>query len=253
MTSDKFWLKRFFNGNVRFYVQDEDTPLINRLRKFKPRNVSVSDDGVVFDVNLVHKREVIRLLGKRSYTVAENRNVFTLLNFLYTRTALVITAIVCIAAFVTLDQFVFRVKVWGISGDEHAQISAHLREVGITRMTPKNARNFNAVTRQIVERFDFVAAASATVQGSTLIFSIHRADNILDQIPDKDIVATHDGVITEIIVFSGTPVVTRGDVVRVGDVLVTGTRPTAIIHISDGAEVVCVINSTVIKLNNADS
>jgi predicted phage gp36 major capsid-like protein len=88
--------------------------------------------------------------------------------------------------------------------------------------------------------------ASTSIHGSTLTISVLRAQNVFIDKQNVDIVASVDGVIADIIVFSGTALVTVGDVVRSGDVLVTGNRPTARISISNGQEVICVFNNAVL-------
>jgi len=221
--------------------------LLNKLRKFNLREIRIEDDELYFSVNLAYKSAVCQVLGKNKYFIIENNNIFRSLNFFYTRSVFAITAAACVAAFIMLEQFVFKVKVEGLTGDEHKQIVRYLETNGIKKFSQKRSQNTFEVAQDIVNEFDFIAAANVQVRGATLIYIFLRADNVISQIPNKDIITAHDGVIADIIVFSGTALVSAGDVVHAGDVLVTGTRPTAIIHISNGKEVVCIINNSVIK------
>ena len=127
-------LKHWLHGSVRINSSELDTAILNRLRRFKLRNVTASG----FSVPLAHKREVVRILGKRIHTIHENRNVFTLLNFFYTRAALAMTAISCVATFFVLEQFAFRMEIHGIEGEERAVIAAYLRQNGVKRFMHKN-------------------------------------------------------------------------------------------------------------------
>ncbi|MDR0462116.1 MAG: sporulation protein YqfD [Christensenellaceae bacterium] len=234
--------------HVRFDLQDGDIKTLNRLCKFGLYDVEVFDDNSMrFCVPLMHKSDVKRVLGKRTYTIRERNNVLTLLNFFYSRVSLVVTAIVCIISFIVFDQFVFRVSLQGLAGDEYSQVKAYLDTHGVKTLTPKRTVRNPNLAHDIVAQFPFVASSSIYVQGSKVIVSVHRADNMVPQIPLVDIVSTHDGVIGDIVVFSGVAAVTVGDVVRKGDLLVTGTRPTAIITIVNGGEVVAVIDNTMIK------
>jgi len=235
--------KRWLAGSARFSVPDEGVNLLNRLRKFDLYDIHMSDDGVSFSTNLGNKTAVKNLLGKRSHTITENNNVFSVLGFFHARLALVVTAIVCVIAFVVLDQFAFRLRVQGLEGEEHAAVNAYLRERGIGNFSSKRAARDEGLALDIIQAFDFIAHASITVRRSTIVVSVHRADNVAGEIPTGDILSTHDGVVAEIIIFSGTPVVSIGDVVMTGDVLVTGNRPTAIITITNGVEVVAIISS----------
>jgi len=234
-------------GSVRFEVEDAGVALLNKLSKFGLRDVHSVKDGVGFSAALVNKREIIRIIGKRTYKCTENKNIFSVLNFFYTRKVLIAAALIFFAAFITLDQFLFKIKIDGVHGTEYTQVSAFLRDNGISRFSPKSTKRANFVAQKIVEEFDFVAAANAYVKGSGVIFSIHRAENISHEV-HGDIISTHDGVITRIIVLSGTPLVTVGDVVRKDDILVSGARAMAIIYIHNGPELVCVLNNTNVKL-----
>ena len=232
---------------VRFDLSDADIRTINRLRKFGLYNVQMSDDATLsFWVSLVHKSAVSRILGKRTYSIKEYNNMFTVMNFFYTRITLIITAIACITAFVVSEQFVFRIRLIGLGGEEYTQVSHYLKSRDIKAITLKRkARNPN-LAFDIVNEFPFAAFVDIYIQGSKLTVFVGRADNVLPLIPVNDIITEFDGVIADIVVFSGTALVTVGDVVRKGDVLVTGMRPTAIITITNGAEVICIINNTVV-------
>jgi len=235
--------KRLLPGSVKFSVQDEGVNLLNRLRKFDLYDVTVGESGLTFSTPLGNKSAIKQIIGKRTHTAVDSNNIFSVANFLYTRAALVMTAVICLTAFIVLDQFAFRVRLNGLEGTEYSQVSAFLNERGVNRFVPKRVAKDGDLAFELVNRFDFVAHANISVRGSTITVQIHRADNVAGDIQTGDIVSTHDGVIAEIIVFSGTANVQRGDVVTVGEVLVTGNRPTAIIKITNGTEIVAIINS----------
>jgi len=195
----------------------------------------------------------MKLLGKRECTVTVNKNVFGFLNFFYTRAVLVTTAIICIMAFAVLDQFAFRVKIYGLDGEEHTAVSQYITSQGVKKFTPKRVARDQKLAHHVVGKFDFIAAASTRVTGSTFVLTVVRAENTPFKIPDGDITAPADGVVADIVVFSGTPAVTVGDVVRAGDVLVAGPRAVAIISLVNGTEVICLVNNTVIKSRDVGS
>jgi hypothetical protein len=241
-------MKRIFSGEVKFCVRDADVNLLNKFRKFRLFHVEHFDGGVKFSIPLVHKKEVTRLLGKRDFTAAECKNIFTVLNFFYTRVALVLMSVICIAAFMFSEQFAFRVRLEGVEGTEYAQIRTYMENNGLSGIVKKRAARDPKTATEIVRQFPFVAHACVEIRGSCVIISVARAEKIV--VSDAEILATADGYIHDIIVFSGSANVTTGDVVRAGDVLVTGARPMAIIVIKNGQEIVCVINNTVVSSSN---
>ena len=231
---------------AEFELVDGDMKTINKLRQYDLRNVEVNDNITKFSVGLLHKKTVKRLLGKRNYVVKEPNNIFTFFDFFYKRIVLIVTIILCIVTFAILDQFIFRIKLVGLSGEEYTQVYNYLCEHGVKRLTLKKRARDSNLAYDITETFPFIASASIYIQGSSIKVVVARADNILPQIPISDIISDFDGVIGDIVVFSGNALVTVGDVVRKNDILVTGIRPTAIITIMNGKEVICVINNTVI-------
>ena len=236
-------LKRFTAGNARFNVPNEGITLLNRLRKVGINNVYLTENGISFSTSLGNTTAVKNILGKRQYVVKNNRNIFGFLDFFYKRPALVIAVMVCLVSFIVLDQFAFRVRIQGLAGYEQAKVNAFLQERGIRTFTPKRTVRNDDIALDLIRQFDFVAHAFISVQRSTINVAIHRAENVTSNIPCSDIISTHDGVIGGIVVFSGTANVMVGDVVQAGDILVTGTRPMAIVTITNGTEIVAVINS----------
>jgi hypothetical protein len=139
------------------------------------------------------------------------------------------------------------VRVEGLTVERQAAVTEFLSNRGIGGITPKRAARDEQLLVEMVRHFDFLAAACVSTRGSAMIFSFQCADNVTASIPNSEIVAAVDGVIRDIIVFSGLAAVTKGDVVRIGDVLVTGTRPTAIVVIANGNKTICVLNNTIVK------
>jgi len=241
-----FVIKSIFLGNVRFFVEHGTAALLNKLRDFHPRDVELKNDILVFTVDLMHKRGVCQILGKRSYRIHENRNIFSVMNFFYARGVLMIMAVLCTIAFVVADRFIFRVRIDGVSGEEKMAVVTYLKNNGITRFMPK-ATKLSPIVQDLVAELDFVAAANMHIDGSTLKISVLRADNLSAEIAnDVDIRAICEGVITRMIVLNGSAVASIGEVVHIGDILVAGPRASAIIIIYNGSELVCVINETIV-------
>lgn len=234
-------------GSVRYKVEDANVALINKLRKFKPHDICLNSGILAFSAPLIHRREVLRVLRGKIYYSCENRNLFSIFNFFYSRTILTFTALICFAAFITLDNFIFKVKLHGVTDSEYAQVTQYLNSQKIKPFMIKPKQTLIR-TQNLVTEFDFIAAANIQVKGSNLIITVHRAENISAEIEETaNIISTADGVISKLIVFNGTALVTVGDVVRIGDILVQGPRASAIITISNGAEHVCTINQTVVS------
>ncbi|MCL2229455.1 MAG: sporulation protein YqfD [Firmicutes bacterium] len=241
-------LKRL-RPSVRFKLVDFDIKIINRLKTFGLKDLVVQEQTIWFTVNYEHRAAVVQMLGRRTFTSTDNRSIVTLVNYLHVRRALVLSVVVCLVAFMVLNQFIFRVRVDGLEGEEYAQVSTFLNTRGITGLVRKSVARDPNLAIDLTGEFPFIASTSINVRGSHLHISVQRADTAFPGISTGDIISDVDGVIGHIVVFSGIANVTIGDVVRKGDILVTGERATAIIKIVDGTNVVKTINNTVVFNN----
>ena len=210
----------FFKGKVTFAVGDADTRIVNKLRKFRLSGVTLRDGCLRFSVTLAHKNDVIRTLGKKTYTATENANIFKFINVFYVRPIFAFSLVAAMCALTLFNNFVFSVRVTGLTGTEQTQVTRFLADHGIKKFTPKSAENAAQTARTIVAEFDFVAHANAQIIGSALIFNIYRAEVAATPTLHTDLISTHDAVVSEVIVISGTSHVTPGDVVRKGETLV---------------------------------
>lgn len=86
------------------------------------------------------------------------------------------------------------------------------------------------IVKEIREEYNDIVWVSVSVEGSRLFIHVkENEDTFLDEAPNTnqdqtptDLVATTDGTITSIITRSGVPLVHAGDVVKKGDILVSG-------------------------------
>jgi len=164
------------------------------------------------------------VLGRHKYSVRHNKNFFGLLDVFYSRAALSIAALVAVIAFFVLSGFVFNVKIIGVEGEQQTEVSAFVRAQGVRPLFHKSTGLATVVAGQIVGNFDYVAHASSKIVGNTLIFYVYSVAVPDDINQNSDIIATSDGVITNMIVASGRALVRVGDIVREGDILIKGER-----------------------------
>lgn len=91
----------------------------------------------------------------------------------------------------------------------------------------KSKIDCDALEEALRSQFPEITWVSARVSGTRLLVKI-KENEVLSEIPVKDespcdIVAAKDGIITSMIVRQGVPMVSVGDEVKKGDVLVSGT------------------------------
>ncbi len=139
-----------------------------------------------------------------------------------------------------LSRFVWSIELYGNQQYTSEDIMEYFNHQGIER----GAKTKDIICEDIVSllrrEYDNIIWASAHIEGSTLVVHIREnqtkmqtkteaTPSLNDEPKDShsnscgyDIVAADDGIITEMVTSSGTPLVTVGDEVEKGQVLVSG-------------------------------
>ena len=127
------------------------------------------------------------------------------------------------------SQFIWNVEFDGNYKITDDLLSTYFKTQGISIGTRKNVIDGPMIVKSLRQTFDEIAWASAYVDGTELRVSIKESINVskIEEMETygTDIVAKNDGTITSIVTRSGTPMVKAGDVVKKGDILVSGMVP----------------------------
>lgn len=129
---------------------------------------------------------------------------------------------------------VYSKRIWTIQIDGAQYVSKKviledLKKHGIYPSVERNKIDSSFIVTTLREDFDEITWASVTKKGTFLIVSIkentyHNEQKYHGfQESSMDIVANKEGLVSSMIVRSGTPHVSIGDAVKPGDILVSGT------------------------------
>lgn len=136
--------------------------------------------------------------------------------------------IIIIVLVVVLNQFVWGIEVRGNHNIPSDKIISVLNESGLRLGTLKSKIDQQELKRQSLLKIPELAWLWVDKKGSKIIVDVREKIETPD-IPQKDdycnIVASKDGIITEMTVKDGVSVVELGDTVLSGTVLVTGKIP----------------------------
>lgn len=221
-------IKRFFVGQVQFRVAGLPDSCLNKLRTFHIRNIQLVNDAIIFDAPLRFLTPIKNLVNNFEYEVKENYNVFRGMNFLLNHFVLVMAILSGIIAFFIADLGIYSVKV---QCDDYGLVPAiyqHLDGLGIKKFMLKNKLQDFDLPTNLIENFNNVAHANVKVSGNTLLVNLVTATNALER-TKTNYYAQYDAVITEITAYSGTALVTVGDVVKKGDLLVANAYPNSVV------------------------
>ena len=168
--------------------------------------------------------KVIAILKQRCYTILEqqNNNSFNLIKSFTTRIGILIGIGVGVLLNLFASFFVWNVVLYG--QDEYTQeVSNVLSQNGIGHGCWKFSINDTSVEQILYENIPELSLVDVSFRGCSMIvnYTIRTQSNEEDNIT-ANILAKEDGIIASILVTSGTAMVKVGDIVRTGQVLISG-------------------------------
>ncbi len=185
-------------GKYRFFVRASDfKQMVGFVRKSKSRLVILEKRGLPFFLR--------RYRGRSLFAAG---------------------VLVCAALL-----YLMSLRIWSIDFDGNLRFTDELlletlRDAGYETGMEKDGIVCDSLELMLRETYPEITWVSAQIKGTRLIVQIRENTGVLtvepvDETP-CDLVAAKDGVITEIITRSGTPLVKAGDAVTAGQVLVSG-------------------------------
>ncbi len=221
-------IKNFFAGKVQFCVHGLPLSCLNKLRHYRISQIGIKKDVITFCVPLVYSFTIKKLVSNFEYQTTENYNLFRGINFFLNHFVLVIAILVAAVVFCVADMSIYSIRV---QCDDTTMIPAvyeHLNQLGVKKfMWKTQLHNFDLAT-DLVDSFDRLAHAHVRVAGNTLVVNLVSATNQTRK-AKINFYAQYDAVIKEITAYSGTALVTIGDVVKKGDLLVADAYPDSVV------------------------
>ena len=134
-------------------------------------------------------------------------------------------AIVLLATLYYLSGFVWFVEIKGTEKLDPEVVREAAAELGLKPGARLSSFTSEQIDSGLRARMEEIARAMITIRGTKVSLEVVEKRLIKpDPTRDEpaDIVAAKDGVIAEIVAFTGTPLVQKGDAVKAGDVLIRG-------------------------------
>ncbi len=221
-------VKNFLIGRVKFRVQGLPIFYLNKLRIYRISHIRIDNDIITFYIPLVHYFAVKKMVNNFECQVTENFNIFRGVNFLLNHLVLVTSIIVAVMVLLIADMKIYTVRVQCDDNNLVPAIYEYLTQLGVKKFMWKNKlQNFDLAT-ELVDNFNNIAHAHVKIAGNTLVVNLVAANN--HSIKQKtNFYAQYDAVIKEITAYSGTALVTVGDVVKRGDLLVADAYPDSVV------------------------
>lgn len=133
----------------------------------------------------------------------------------------------CILSIYIFSAIVWNIHIEGNYSQTDEVILEFLETKNVYHGMPKSKLNCERIAKDIRKAFDDVIWVSVSIQGSRLMIQVKENTDTVPQKVNKeekvtDLIASENGEVMEIIVRSGVPLVSAGDKVKKGDVLVSG-------------------------------
>jgi len=124
-----------------------------------------------------------------------------------------------------LSSFVWRIEIVGNETIAHDTVMAFLEEQGLYIGAPKFRLSDRSLQQSLRNNFVEISWADVHTRGTRTIVRLAEAlppQEVLNRQTPAHVVATAEGLITNVITWSGAPMVKQGDVVREGEMLISG-------------------------------
>ncbi len=166
-----------------------------------------------------------RLLQNGVHTeLSELSGVPSYIRSFFSRGGLVVGALCAAAIFYFSQNYVWDIRIEGYDGVDEAAVIAGLADCGFTRGTDIRDFSPDAVENLFLRNSDEIGWISVNMRGTVAYVEVQKKNT-----PPKDgptspanIVAAYDGELIEIITYSGLRMVEVGEVVREGQLLISG-------------------------------
>jgi len=139
------------------------------------------------------------------------------------RKMLVVGGIVSLILLNILMSYIWFVDIVGVNSISVSQIKAVVYEQGLKPGVLKDAVSTKRMEERILREIPEIAWVSVNVTGTRAVVEVveKTMPKELDKAP-AHIIATKDGIITDIIALAGQSAVKKGDTVKKGDILIKG-------------------------------
>jgi len=212
-------------------------------------NVQKTPDGAELNVSIKGFKMLKSCARKtKCRTKIIQKNGLPFLLFRYRRRKFLMGGILFfLLGLLALSSFVWRIEVEGNEAVSHEAIMVFLDEQGLRVGAPKLRVRDRQLQQSLLNNFTQISWVDVHTRGTRTVVRLAEAlppQEILDRHTPAHVYATADGLITSVIAWSGAPMVRQGDVVRQGELLVSGvlelvpdTSDTPLVYVHAQAEV----------------
>lgn len=223
------WLRGYLRVSIKGYSPER---FINLCRN---KNILIWDlcqteEGYEFYITLPGFWK-IRPIVKKTRTRPIVRNRFGGPFFLQRckkRKGFIIGVLLGFSILYILSLYIWDITLQGQYTYTEDKIEKYLKEIHVYAGMKKQEVDCQWIEESIRKQYTDIGWVSVELKGTRLNIKITETNMPPEKEIQKEeshIVASHDGIVTDIVTRKGTPLVGKGDVVKKGDILISGIVP----------------------------
>lgn len=200
--------------------------LINTFldKDIRVKNVKIADGKLSFcidDKNLDRVKKTLES-QKIQYTILKRGGSYMAKKLVLRYLSLAVCAVIAVTGICLGRGVCLGVEIACDNKSAKAQIEQILEDSGYGKYSRKSAVDTKALSYAIASGVEGIGFADCYFDGAILKIVVQEVHEGEEQEKYSKIVAACDGIITRVLVYSGTALVEAGDVVKAGDVLIEG-------------------------------
>lgn len=226
------WVKliRFSKGTVAFRIQG--TQIEKFINSCVAQNIRIRDYstkenelmGIVDAKKYKQMAQVAKKCGVKSRVIAKNGAVFITRRY-KKRYGILVGALIFATFVYSMGLFLWDIQINCSDKIDKESLLSFANENGLRIGTFSKSVDVKGLEQSILLKYDDISWVAVNIKGSKAVLEVKESKKppeIINHNQTVNVVSTQSGVITNMEVYNGIPVVKKGDLVQKGDLLVSG-------------------------------
>lgn len=220
----------FITGKIDLIIKsDNPTGLINELSKqnIPIKKISSKNGEINISISFVKLKQIRKICGDKGYelTSLKSKGIFPKIYKYRFRYGILLGILAAIVLIFILSNIVLRIEITGGNSELNSEIKSLLKQQNIEVGSFIPSIDFSKSESYMMLNSDNFAWITIRNNGASLVVDVlekTKEPEMTKTRPATNLVASHDGIITDVNVYIGKLTKVVGKKVKKGDVLVSG-------------------------------
>ncbi len=226
MKKIQFWLRGYIIASVK-NISPERFINISKNHDIQLYKIYAKEEHCWFQISRAEYKKLLPVARKTGCypKIRKKSGGYYVLKNLLKQSGILLGIIAFLLLISILSKFIWQIEFSGNHLHTEEQLRSYMEEWGIGFGTRSARVDCAELEAKVREKFTDIGWVSVEIHGSKMMVRIRETNfqkREMITAGDTDIVASQNGIISEIITRKGTPQVTVGEAVQKGDVLIAG-------------------------------